>query len=74
MRQEAKQLQGESLKAELVPLTFKHRDGSEVIREASTAYIPDLWLKISELLEQNCDGNKQFQNYVHVHVPVYISA
>ena len=79
MRQEAKQLLGENLKAELVPLTFKHRDGGEVIKEAAMAYIPDLWLKISELLDQNCDGNKRyiydFQGISNVkHVHVYISA
>ena len=47
-------------KAELVPLTFKHRDGGEVIKEAAMAYIPDLWSKISDLLDQNSDDNKGY--------------
>ena len=62
MREEAKQLIGDNLKAELVPLTFKHRDGGEVIKEAAMAYIPNLWLKISELLDQNSDESKR---YIH---------
>ena len=57
MRAEAKELLGEKLKAELVTLTFKHGDGGEVIKEAAMAYIPDLWSKISDLLDQNSDNN-----------------
>ena len=62
MRAEAKELLGENLKAELVPLTFKHRDGGEVIKEAAMAYVPDLWLKISNLLDQNSDQSKRYIN------------
>ena len=47
------------MKVELVPLTFKHRDGDEVIKEAAMAYIPDLW---SYLLDQNCDRSKRYVN------------
>ena len=53
MRVEAKELLGENLKVEPAPLTFKHRDGGELIKETGMAYIPDLWLKISDLLSQN---------------------
>ena len=59
---EAKELLGENLKAELVPLTFKHRDGGEVIKEAAMAYVPDLCLKISNLLDQNSDQSKRYIN------------
>ena len=52
---EVKELLGENLKAELVPLTFKHWNGGEVVKEAAMAYVPNLWLKISNLLDQNSD-------------------
>ena len=40
MRKETKQLVGD---AELVPFSFKHKDGGEVVKEAAVAYIPNLW-------------------------------
>ena len=55
MRKEAKLLIGKNLKAELAPFSFKHRDGGEVIQEASMGYIPNLWMKIMDLLDQNSD-------------------
>ena len=59
MRKEAKLLIGDSLKAELAPFSFKHRDGGEVIQEAPMAYIPNLWMKIKDQLDQNCDETRR---------------
>ena len=60
MRKEARELTGDNLKAELAPFSFKHKDGGEVVKEAAIAYIPNLWMKISDLLDQNCDENKRY--------------
>ena len=59
MRKEAKLLIGDNLKAELAPFSFKHRDGGEVIQEAPIAYIPNLWMKIKDQLDQNCDETRR---------------
>ena len=44
MRKEARELKGDTLKAELAPFSFKHKDGGEVVKEAAIAYIPNLWI------------------------------
>ena len=56
MRKEAKLLISDNLKAEL---SFKHRDGGEVIQEAPMGYIPNLWMKIKDQLDQNSDETRQ---------------
>ena len=60
MRKEARELIGDNLKAELAPFSFKHQDGGEIIKEAATAYIPNLWTKISDVLDQSSDENKRY--------------
>ena len=57
MRKVASEMVGDNLDAELAPMSFSHRDGGEVIKEVPIAYIPRLWEKIEDLLNQNCDDN-----------------
>ena len=59
MRKESKLLIGDNLKAELVPFFFKHRDGGEIIQEAPMAYIPNLWAKIKDQMDQNSDETRR---------------
>ena len=62
MRSEAKELVGDNIRAEMVPFSFTHKDGGEEIESAAMAYIPNLWEKIKDLLEQNNDNCKKY-NY-----------
>ena len=50
----ASELIGDNLEAELAPVSFSDKDG-EVIKEDPIAYIPHLWEKIEDLLNQNSD-------------------
>lgn len=60
MRSEAKELvDDDSICTEVVPFSFKHKDGGEEIKPAAVAYIPDLWEKIERIIEQNNDNNKK---------------
>ena len=59
MRKEAKLLIGDNLKAELVPFSFKHRDGGEIIQEAPMRYIPNLWTKVKDQMDQNSDKTRR---------------
>ena len=58
MRKEAAELVGDNLEAELVPMSFSHKDGGEVIKDAPIADIPSLWEKVEGLLEQSSDDNR----------------
>jgi hypothetical protein len=58
MRLEASELVGDNLSAELVPFSFPHKDGGEVIQDVPCAYIPNLWRKISDLLDQSSDDRR----------------
>ena len=58
MRQEAARLVGDDVMAELVPFSFSHKDGGEVIKPAAMAYVEDLWAKIQDLLEANDDSHR----------------
>ena len=58
MRKVASELIGDNLEAELAPMSFSHKDGGEVIKEAPIAYIPRLWEKIEDLLNQNSDNER----------------
>lgn len=60
MRVEAAELVGDNLCAELAPFSFPHQDGGEVIRSAPCAYIPDLWRKIKDMLDQNSDDQRGY--------------
>lgn len=60
MRVEASELVGDNLNAELTPFSFPHKDGGEVIQNAPYAYIPNLWEKIKDLLDQNCDEQRGY--------------
>ena len=62
MRQEARELVGDDVCAERVPFSFSHKDGGEIIKPAAMAYIPDLWAKIQDLLENNDDDVKGYNN------------
>ena len=62
MRSEANELVGDNICAEMVPFSFSHKDGGEEIKPAAMAYIPNLWERIKDLLEQNNDNSKKY-NY-----------
>jgi len=56
MRLKAAELVGNNLGAELTPFSFPHKDGSEEILNAPHAYVPNLWEKVKDLLDQNSTG------------------
>lgn len=56
MRAEADQLVGKNLESEMVPFAFPHKDGGQVIKAAPFAFIPSLWDKVKDILDQNSDG------------------
>ena len=58
MRKEATELISDNLEAERVPLSFNHKDGGEIIKDAPIAYVPRLWEKIEDLLNQSSDDNR----------------
>lgn len=58
MRVEAAELVGDNLCAELAPFSFSHQDGGHLIKEAPFAFIPDLWRKIKDMLDQNSDDQR----------------
>lgn len=58
MRKEAAELIGDNLEAELVPFTHKHKDGGYIFKSAPFACTPNLWDKVSSLLEQNSDDHR----------------
>lgn len=58
MRLEAKELIGDNLRAELIPLTFTCKDGSEEVKETPMAYIPRLWDSLHNNLEHNDDEKR----------------
>ena len=60
MRKEATALVGHDLVAELVPFTFPQKSGGEEIKPAALAYIPNLWDKIEDLLQQNDDTERGY--------------
>ena len=60
MRKEATALLGDNLVAELVPLSFPHKDGGEEIKPAALVYAPNLWQKIEDLIEQNDDKERGY--------------
>ncbi len=50
----AKELVGPNLETEMVPFSFSlNQSGSEEIRKAPMAYVPDLAAKVKQLLDQN---------------------
>ncbi|KAL5467165.1 hypothetical protein EMCRGX_G031357 [Ephydatia muelleri] len=58
MRVRANDLIGSNIHAEMVPLSFQHKDGGEVIKQAPIASIPHLWDRIVTVLEQNQSNGK----------------
>ena len=58
MRVEADQLVGKNLESEMVPFAFPHKDGGQVIKAAPFAFIPSLWDKVKDLLDQNSDHER----------------
>ena len=60
MRAEATELVGDNLSAELAPFSFPHKDGGEIIQTAPYAYIPNLWDKVKDLLDQNSDEQRGY--------------
>ena len=59
-RQEATDLIGDDIKAEKVPFSFSHKDGGDMVKPAPMAYIPKVWQKVQDLLNQNSDHNKGY--------------
>ena len=57
MRKKATELISDNLEAERVPLSFNHKDGGEIIKDAPIAYVPRLW-KTEDLLNQSSDDNR----------------
>lgn len=64
MREEAIQLVGDNLSAELVPFSFSHKDGGEIIKDAPCAHIPNLWRRVSDLLDQNSDDKRGYEKTI----------
>ena len=60
MRAEAAELVGDNLSAELTPFSFSHKDGGEVIQIAPYAFVPELWRKVKDLLDQNSDEERGY--------------
>jgi len=60
MRSEAAELVGDNLCAEKAPFSFSHQDGGEYIKDAAFAYIPHLWEKIQDLMNQNSDDQRGY--------------
>lgn len=60
MRKEATKLVGKNLDAEIVPFAFPHKDGGQVIKNAPYAFIPNLWDKVKDLLDQNSDDHRGY--------------
>ena len=69
MRKEATALLGNDLIAESVPFSFPQKDGGEEIKPAALVYVPNLWRKIEDLLEQNEDRER---GYIHILVSIHI--
>ena len=60
MRQEAAYLIGDDIKAEMVPFSFSHKDCRDMVKPAPMAYIPKVWQKVQDLLDQNSDQDKGY--------------
>ena len=60
MRVEASELVGDNLSAELTPFSFNHKDGGEIIKNASFAYVPNLWEKVKDMLDRNSDDHRGY--------------
>ena len=53
LRKRAAEIIGENIAVEKVPLTFTLKEGGEEVRLRPYGYIPDIWSKIVQLLEDN---------------------
>ena len=60
MRQEAADFIGDDIKAEMVPFSFSHKDGGDMVKPAPMAYIPKVWQKVQDLLDQNSNHDKGY--------------
>ena len=65
MRAVSNQIVGENLKAEAVPLSFRLKDGGEEIRPAPMAYIPNLWQKIEDMLNESDNNITEYVTHVY---------
>ena len=65
MRAVSNQVVGENLKAEAVPLSFRLKDGGEEIRPAPMAYIPNLWQKIEDMLNESDNNITEYVTHVY---------
>lgn len=70
MRIQANELVGDNLSAELVPFSFPHKDGGEIIKDVPYAYIPCLWRKVNDLLDQSSDDKRGYTDYCYIKKPV----
>ena len=53
MRKMGNELIGNNIKAEVIPSSFEHKDGGEVIKETPVVYVPHLWKRIEDALDEN---------------------
>ena len=53
LRKSSQGIVGDNLEAEYVPMSFSLKDGNEEIRLTPYAYIPNLWEKMEQLLNDN---------------------
>ena len=53
MRKAAAEMVGSNLVSEAAPFPFSLKSGGEQIRAAPLVYVPDLGVKVLQLLEQN---------------------
>lgn len=53
MRKRAEEVIGDNLEVEKVALTFPLKEGGEEVRLRPYGYIPDIWSKVLQLLEDN---------------------
>ncbi len=60
---------GDNFCTKLAPFTFLVKDGrhSLQVRNVPLAYTPDLWLKISDMLDFNDDSERRY-NYIQISI------
>ena len=53
MRKRSKDIVGETIDAELVPMSFSSKQGGDDIRLTPYAYVTDLWANIERISDDN---------------------
>ena len=65
MRAVSHQVVEENLKVEAVPLSFRLKDGGEEIRPAPMSYIPNLWHKIKDMLNESDNNITKYVTHIY---------